>query len=82
MQPGSRRRQLIDHDSMHDCLRAVRIGALQEQPVIMPNKPGVQGLHPPKVGHLDGWFSQFRSPRSMVLANWIVGCGCSPSFAT
>lgn len=66
MQLGSWRRLLIDHDSVHDGLRAVRIGPLQQEPVIVADKPGVEGLHAPKVGHLDGWFGQFRSPRFMV----------------
>lgn len=41
MEAGSWRRQLIDHDSMHDRLGTVWIGALQQQPVIMAHKPGV-----------------------------------------
>jgi hypothetical protein len=50
MEAGSWRRQLMDHDSVHDRLRTVRIGTPQEQPVIMADKPGVQRLHPPKSG--------------------------------
>ena len=66
LQQRSGRRLLVDHDSVHDLLASIRIRSLQEQPVIVPDKPGVQGLHSPKVGHLDGRFAQFRSPRSMV----------------
>jgi hypothetical protein len=70
--PSNRfRATLMDHDSAHDRVRTVRIGTLQEQPVIMADKPGVQRLHSPKVGHLNGWLGQFRSPRSMVPATWI-----------
>jgi hypothetical protein len=47
---------------MHDRFGAVRIGPLKQQPVIMPDEPGVQGLHSSKVGHLEYWFGQFRSP--------------------
>jgi hypothetical protein len=66
---GSQRRNralgawlLIDDDSMHHRFGAVWIRPLKKQPLIMPDEPGVQRLHPSKVGHLDGWFGQLRSP--------------------
>jgi hypothetical protein len=41
---------------MHHRFGAVGIKPLKKQPVIMPDEPGIQGLHSPEVGHLDGWF--------------------------
>jgi|1185.fasta_scaffold60733_2 hypothetical protein len=52
---------LVNDDSVHHRFGTIAVGALQQQPVITSDRPGVERLHSPKVGDLDGGFAQFSS---------------------
>lgn len=66
-QPRPGRGYLRDDAAVQEGMGAVGIGALHEEPCVMPGKPGVERLPAPEVRH-DDRFVQLCSPESKIPA--------------